>query len=92
MLRFLGYNPFPAPETLPARLVAKRRAMGWSISKAARQLGVDAGAWSDWERGGVILFQDHRRLVAQLLGLPTLEIDQEMRSRWNASHRKAKSG
>lgn len=38
-------------EALPGRLLAKRRAMGWSIKKAARHLGVDEGTWGDWERG-----------------------------------------
>ncbi len=40
-LRFLGYDPFPEPRTLAERLLAMRRAMGWSIRQAARQLGVD---------------------------------------------------
>jgi len=87
LIRFLGYDPFPQAHTLPERLRAKRRAMGWSIRAAARGIGVDAGAWSDWEEGGVILFRNHRRLVAQLLDLPIEQIDEEMRSRWNAAHR-----
>ena len=86
LLRFLGYDPFPASTSLPGRLHAKRRAMGWTIAKAADQLGVDRSAWSDWEQGGVILFRTHRHLVAQLLSLPTEQIDQEMRARWNRSH------
>ncbi len=70
ILRFLGYDPFPPPRTLAERLLAKRRAMGWSIRKAAQQLGVDPDTWSDWEKGGVILRQCHRNLVARLLELP----------------------
>ena len=34
IVRFLGYDPFPEPKTLPERLLAKRRAMGWSIRKS----------------------------------------------------------
>ena len=86
LIRFLGYDPFPEPTNLPERLLAKRRGMGWSIGKAARQLGVDPGAWRDWEQGGVILYRSHRNLVARLLGLPIEEVDQEMRMRWNRSH------
>jgi len=47
ILRFLGYDPFPQPQNLPKRLLAKRRVMGWSIRQAARQLGVDPGTGGD---------------------------------------------
>ena len=36
IIRFLDYDPFPEPTTIPERLLAKRRAMGWSIKEAAR--------------------------------------------------------
>jgi transcriptional regulator with XRE-family HTH domain len=45
--RFLGYDPFPQPETLSQHLLAKRRAMGWSIQEAARELGVDPASWGE---------------------------------------------
>jgi len=86
-LRFLGYDPLPEPKTLPKRLLAKRRAMGWSIEEAAQKLGVDPGTWRDWERGETILYRKHRVLVAQLVGLPEGEVDQEMGARWNRSHK-----
>lgn len=76
ILRFFGYDPFPKPESIPERLLAKRRAMGWSIKQAARHLGVDPGAWRDWERGGVILCRRHRHIVARFLGLLTADIGQ----------------
>ncbi len=82
LIQFLGYDPFPVPKTLPERLLAKRRAMGWSIRKAARKLGVEPGAWRDWEQGKVILFRDHRAAVAQLLGLAVGKLDREMAARW----------
>lgn len=53
ILQFLGYDPFPEPVTLAERLCAKRRIMGWSIKKAARQLGVDEETWGGWEMGAV---------------------------------------
>jgi transcriptional regulator with XRE-family HTH domain len=86
LLQFLGYDPLPEPKTLPERLIAKRRAVGWSIREVAQKLGVDPGTWRDWERGGVILYRDHRILVARLLGLPEREVDQDMGWRWNRSH------
>jgi transcriptional regulator with XRE-family HTH domain len=51
ILRFLGYDPFPAPRSLSERLLAVRRKMGWSIREAARQTGVDEGTWGAWESG-----------------------------------------
>jgi transcriptional regulator with XRE-family HTH domain len=51
ILQFLGYDPFPAPMTLSERLRAKRRAMGWTIAEAARQIRVDEGTWGQWEQG-----------------------------------------
>jgi transcriptional regulator with XRE-family HTH domain len=86
ILRFLGYDPFPEPRSLPERLLAKRRVMGWSIKEAARQLGVDEGTWRDWERGETILYRKHRVLVARLVGLPIGEVNQEMGACWNRSH------
>ena len=87
LLQFLGYDPLPEPQTLPERLLAKRRAMGWSIREAARKFGVDPGTWRDWEQGRVILYRNHRVLVARLLGLPEGKVDQDMGVRWNRSHK-----
>lgn len=70
ILRFLGYDPFPEPGSLPERLLAKRRAMGWSIKEATRQLGVDERTWAAWERGETILFRKHQELIARFLGVP----------------------
>lgn len=50
---FLGYDPYPIPRTLRERMLAKRRAMGWTIADAARQFGVDEGTWGYWEKGVV---------------------------------------
>src|SRR5260221_3727212 len=35
IIRFLGHDPFTASVTVPERLLAKRRSMGWSMQKAA---------------------------------------------------------
>jgi transcriptional regulator with XRE-family HTH domain len=43
ILSFLGYDPFPEPRNLSQRLLAVRRANGWTIKEAARQLGADEG-------------------------------------------------
>jgi transcriptional regulator with XRE-family HTH domain len=87
ILALLGYNPFPEPKSISERLRAKRRAQGWSIREAARQLGVDPTTWGDWERGRTILFRAHRALVARLLGVPKREVDQAMAASWTWSHK-----
>ena len=91
ILRFLGYDPYPEPETLPERLLAKRRAMGWPTKEAAIQLGVDEGTWGDWEHGEIIHRRRHRTLVARLLGLSPEEISREMSDRWNRTHAKTRA-
>ena len=92
IFRFLGYDPFPEPKTHPEHLLAKRRAMGWSIQQAAELIGVDPGSWSKWERGQMILYRQHRIRVAQLLNLSTEAFDREMTSRWNQLHDKCMPG
>lgn len=87
IIRFLGYDPFPEPKNLPERLLAKRRAMGWSTREAALQVGVDEGTWRAWEQGGMILYCNHRLLVARLLDLLKGEVDQGMGVRWNRLHK-----
>ena len=52
ILSFLGYDPFPKPQTLSERMRAVRRAMGWTIREAAHSLGVDETTWWTWERTG----------------------------------------
>ena len=84
---FLGYDPEPpTPKTLPERLAAKRRELGWTQQVAARTLGVDPCTWSNWEGGGTIMVTGHRRIVAKFLGLPKAEVDFTMRKQWNDSH------
>lgn len=67
IIQFLGYDPFPKPVTLAERMLAKRRAMGWTIKEAARRLGVDSGTWAKWERSGVIAWSRYRELLAVFL-------------------------
>ena len=51
ILRFLGYDPYPAPRSLGENLVAKRRQLGLSRKRMAARLGVDEGTMKRWERG-----------------------------------------
>lgn len=86
ILRFLGYYPYPEPQTIPERLLFLRRQNGWTIAEAARKLGVDPSTWGDWERGETILLRRHREQVAELLGLAVKAVHQEMSDRWNRAH------
>ena len=69
------------------RMFAKRRAMGWSVKEAARQLGIEADTWKTWEQDEVILYRNHRLSAARLLDLPKREADQDTGVRWNRLHK-----
>ena len=86
-LEFLGYDPYPEPKTLPERLLAKRRVLGWSIREAAKYAGVDPGTWGRWECGRTILYREHRAIVARFLGLSVDTLDHEMKLFWGQSHK-----
>lgn len=73
IVQFLGYAPFPEPKTLPQHLLAKCRAMGWLRWPYTR---FDYS--SNLERGKLILYCQHRVLVARLLGLSADELNKEM--------------
>ena len=68
ILSFLGYDPFPEPQTLSERMRAKRRKMGWTIKEAAQRLGVDESTWWTWEQTGVVQWERYRKLLEAFLG------------------------
>ena len=51
IIQYLGYEPWPVPSSLPDKLISERRRRGLSVKRAARQMGVDEGTWTRWERG-----------------------------------------
>ena len=51
IIRFLGYNPLPAADTLGERLVRHRTSLGMTQGEAAKRIDVDAGTLARWERG-----------------------------------------
>jgi transcriptional regulator with XRE-family HTH domain len=51
VIAFLGYNPFPKPDTLPEQLVWYRKTKGWTQKQFAKALGVDPTTLARWERG-----------------------------------------
>jgi transcriptional regulator with XRE-family HTH domain len=64
---FLGYRPYSEPVNLAERLTAARRLRGWTIKKAARELGVDVGTWGAWELKGSIPWKRYQRMVEDFL-------------------------
>jgi transcriptional regulator with XRE-family HTH domain len=51
VLRFLGYDPRPAPATISDRLISFREGKGWSRNRLARELRVDPSTLARWEVG-----------------------------------------
>lgn len=51
IIAFLGYEPWPAPISLPEQLRAARLRRGLSIKAAAQALEVDEGTFGRWESG-----------------------------------------
>ena len=86
IIGFLGYEPWPQPETLGEQMAAFRRRQGWSIRHAAENVGVDETTWADWERGRTVLYREHRTMLAKLLCESPAKIDGVMASRWGAAH------
>jgi transcriptional regulator with XRE-family HTH domain len=53
ILRYLGYDPRPAPATFGGHPRAAREGAGLSEEALARQLGLDPGTLAAWERDEV---------------------------------------
>ena len=89
IIEFLGYDPHsPVAETVGQKMRAKRRALGLSIKEMADRMGVDPASWGNWEREEIILYREHRVLVAKFIGVPVEEFVQKLRVRWNTGHKK----
>jgi transcriptional regulator with XRE-family HTH domain len=88
IVRFLGYDPgLLEVRTIPVLLKARRRELGFSQRKLARQLSVDPCTVSNWEQDGIVHQREHRLMLAQFLGLPEEEVMRAMGKRWDAAHR-----
>ncbi len=51
IIRFLGYNPSPPPNSFRERLVWARKALGLSQKVMAEMLGIDPTMIRQWENG-----------------------------------------
>ncbi|MBT2299447.1 XRE family transcriptional regulator [Variovorax paradoxus] len=67
IIRFLGYDPTPAPATLDEQMRAYRHRRGLSIKAAALRAGVHEDSWGEWERTGLIPRKRYRALLDEFL-------------------------
>jgi transcriptional regulator with XRE-family HTH domain len=75
IFRFLGYDPYPEPRSLPEQIASKRRRLGWSIKEAAARLKVDEGTFGRWESGA---WEPRlsRKTIKRFLGMKTPPLGQ----------------
>jgi transcriptional regulator with XRE-family HTH domain len=67
VVEFFGYDPTPAPTTLPERLAAKRRELGLTFSQVAQYLGWDEGSLTRYLNGKWRLTSDRSAALERVL-------------------------
>ncbi|WP_425262588.1 helix-turn-helix domain-containing protein [Sphingobium cyanobacteriorum] len=70
IIQFLGFEPWPEPQTLAEQLLAERRRRGRSMRRAALAIGVDEGTWRRWETGRQHQPRERGKLSAFLCTTP----------------------
>jgi transcriptional regulator with XRE-family HTH domain len=50
IIRFLGYDPFPSPQSLAERLVTSRKVIGVTQKEMAKRLRLDPATLARWEQ------------------------------------------
>lgn len=63
IIGFLGYDPFPEPQTVGERLFHHRQTRGLTREQLAKAIGVDTGTLARWEGGHAVPRGRHRKLV-----------------------------
>jgi transcriptional regulator with XRE-family HTH domain len=72
IVAFLGYDPFPQPQTLGEQIRTRRWNFGLSQEKLAELLGVDEGSVMRWERVEWKPTARSRRLIEAFLSASPL--------------------
>ena len=72
IIRFLGYNPFPAGHSLREKLTTARKALGLSQRKLAERLGVDESTLGGWETGRHRPAKKSSEIIQDLLRKPNV--------------------
>lgn len=70
VIEYLGYEPWPTPNTLAQALLAERRRRGVDIRTAAGLVGVDEGTWGKWEQGTSKPMARTRMMIDKFLAGP----------------------
>jgi len=68
VVQFLGYDPFPTPETHADKLRKIRRRLGLNQRAMAERLGVDPTTLGRWERGEGLPSKRLSRVISRSLG------------------------
>jgi transcriptional regulator with XRE-family HTH domain len=75
LIKFLGYDPEPpSPTTIGEHIYAKRRLMGMSYRQLGKLLGFGHDLLMYWEQGRMIRIKEHRKRIADFIGLPEKEL------------------
>ena len=69
IIEFLGYDPFPEPESFPEKLKTYRLRMGLSQRKLAAKLGIDPATIGGWEKGRHKPTKTYLEMIASFLGI-----------------------
>jgi transcriptional regulator with XRE-family HTH domain len=67
IIKFLGYDPIPEPESFPERLKVYRLRLGSSQRKLAARFGIDPGTIGGWETGRHRPSGPHLKLIVRIL-------------------------
>jgi transcriptional regulator with XRE-family HTH domain len=67
IIRFLGYDPRPGPETIGEALRRYRHGQGLSQQELAVRLGVDPGTLARWERAARTPTGEHLKRAQAIL-------------------------
>ena len=68
IIAFLGYEPWPDPQTLADTLRHERRRRRFSAKATAQLIGIDEATYARWERNGEPSRPEHRAKVTKFLG------------------------
>jgi len=71
IIEFLGYEPWPEPQSLAEALLAERRRRGLEMRQIAAHMDVDEGTWRRWEHGEWKPTSLTLPLIDELLGIDT---------------------
>lgn len=67
IIKWLGYDPFPEPTTAGEEIMTKRRRMGISRKRLAKEIDIDESTLEKIEKSQIVLKPYVVRMMARLL-------------------------